>query len=318
MSPIQALAAWSATHHGVVTLDRLVRLGFTARNVDTQIRLGVLRRACRAVYVVAAVPPTVLQAYAVAVAATGGAISHTSAGSLAAFRGLPRDGSVHVTIAHHRSLDLSALPAHVVLHRTRALPRTDLVRRGDGIVVTSSQRTAFDLAAVLDADALESLIEQGIDRGMFTVPTLWAAARRLARPGRDGSGRFVDVLASRPAWVKPVGSHDELVLVGALVALGVPAPVRQHPIELARGRDVHPDLAWPDLRLAIEVDHVSWHGGRLDSTYDKWRDRQLRLRGWEVDRVTDTDLRDHRAATVRDVRALYDRRAADLARRATA
>ncbi|MGH2478010.1 MAG: hypothetical protein ACRDIL_22415, partial [Candidatus Limnocylindrales bacterium] len=41
----------------------------------------------------------------------------------------------------------------------------------------------------------------------------------------------------------------------------------------------------------VEVDHVTWHGGRLDSQADKWRDRQLLRIGWIVARVTDEDLR---------------------------
>lgn len=177
--------------------------------------------------------------------------------------------------------------------------------RADGIVVTSPPRTLFDLASVLDADALESAIEQGIDRGMFGVPTLWGVARRLATRGRPGSTRFVDVLAGRPSWVKPVGSNHELVLARALVAAGLPEPVRQHPVMLGNGRTVHPDLCWPDVRLIVEVDHVTWHGGRIASTQDKRRDRQLRLRGWEVDRVTDADLRDAREVTVREVVELH-------------
>ena len=185
------------------------------------------------------------------------------------------------------------------------------MRRRGGIVLTAPPRTVSDLASVLDATALESVIEQGLDLRMFGVPTLWVVARRLARRGRAGSGTFVEVLAAREAWRAPVGSHDELILEGALVAAGVPRPQRQWPVTLPNGKDVHPDLAWPDLRLAIEVDHVTWHGGRLDSTYDKWRDRQLRLLGWEVDRVTDEDIRRRRATTVREVAALHRRRAVE-------
>ena len=76
-------------------------------------------------------------------------------------------------------------------------------------------------------------------------------------------------------------------------------------MRLPDGRTVHPDLVWPEARLAVEVDHVTWHGGRIESTYDKWRDRQMRLPGWEVDRVTDADICKRPVGTVRDLSALY-------------
>ena len=260
-------------------------------------------------YIVCAVPPGHLQQAALACTATGGVASLTTAGRLWDFRGVPADPLTHVTVAYGRSACADGLDG-VRIHRSRSLAPTDTVRRDDGISLTSPPRTLFDLAAVTTADALESMIEQAIDRSMFTVPTLWGVARRLARSGRAGSSAFVDVLASRPAWRRPVGSGDELVLEHALVAAGLPRPERQWPVTLPSGRTVHLDLAWPTIRLAFEVDHVTWHGGRLESTRDKWRDRQIRLLGWEVDRVTDADIRDRRAATVRDLATLHRHRAA--------
>jgi hypothetical protein len=80
--------------------------------------------------------------------------------------------------------------AGIQVRRTRHLPNVDIVVRKDGIRVTSPPRTAFDAAEWLRADDLESLIEQGIERPYFTIPTLWAHARRLCRNGRAGNGRF--------------------------------------------------------------------------------------------------------------------------------
>ena len=67
---------------------------------------------------------------------------------------------------------------------------------------------------------LESLIEQGIARSNFTVPTLWAHARRLCRHGRPGSARFVEVLSRREVWRRPVDSDYELRLERAMRAAG--------------------------------------------------------------------------------------------------
>jgi very-short-patch-repair endonuclease len=58
------------------------------------------------------------------------------------------------------------------------------------------------------------------------------------------------------------------------------------------GTVIHPDVAIPDLKWAVEVDHVTWHGGRFDAQRDKARDRQARRIGWQVERVTDQELRE--------------------------
>ena len=312
MASKHKLSRWSATHHGVVTTADLVRYGFTDMQRRRLHADGTLTPVRRGLALVSAAPTSERQRLALVCIATGGAISHSTAARSAGFRRVPPDDCIHLTIANTRWVDVSGL-GNVVLHRTRDLAKSDVVVHADGVRTTSAARTAFDMAALVDADALESMIEQGLDRQLFTMTTLWSTARRLARRGRPGSTRFVHVLASRPAWRKPVGSDLELRLEKALVARGLPTPVRQHPIVLPDGSTVHPDLCWPDVRLAVEVDHVTWHGGGLATTYDTWRDRQVRLVGWEVDRVTDDHVRRHLEATTREILTLHRQRA-DLAR----
>jgi hypothetical protein len=305
MTAMTPLAAWSATHHGVVTHGRLVTLGYTRHRIARLVDDGTLERVAHAVYVVTAAPSTPVQRLAIAVAATGGAVSHVTSGREWQYRKLPTETLVDVTVEHGRSRRSASVPPWIRLHRTRSLPAEDVVRRGDGVVLTSPPRTVFDLACVLDADALESVVEQGIDLGHFGVPTLERVAARLARPGRDGSGRFREVLGRRPAWQRPVGSDDELVLARALEALGLPVPVRQAAIRLPDGRVVHPDLAWPEARLVVEVDHATWHDPEDAKAYDKWRDRHVRRVGWVVERVPDRDVRQRLDATAREIAERY-------------
>jgi very-short-patch-repair endonuclease len=67
------------------------------------------------------------------------------------------------------------------------------------------------------------------------------------------------------------------------------------------------------LRWAPEIDHVTWHGGRADAQRDKGRDRGLRGLGWEVERVTDQELRERCDDTIREVAELYRLRRRALA-----
>ena len=76
---------------------------------------------------------------------------------------------------------------------------------------------------------------------------------------------------------------------------------------------IHPDGADPSIRWAIEVDHVTWHGGRLDAQYDKSRDRRARAIGWQVDRVTDQELATDFDATISEVAGLWRLRRREVA-----
>jgi very-short-patch-repair endonuclease len=62
------------------------------------------------------------------------------------------------------------------------------------------------------------------------------------------------------------------------------------------------------LKWAVEIDHVTWHGGRIDAQDDKARDRALRRIGWQVDRVTDEDVRLRFEATIDELVELVELR----------
>ena len=83
--------------------------------------------------------------------------------------------------------------------------------------------------------------------------------------------------------------------------------VCQHDLRLADGIVIHPDIAIPELCWAIEVDHVTWHGGRASAQLDKARDRRIREIGWLVDRVTDTEVDTGLADVVAELVATYRR-----------
>ncbi len=57
-------------------------------------------------------------------------------------------------------------------------------------------------------------------------------------------------------------SELELELQEALIAAGLPPAVQQHPVVLPTGRMAYLDLAYPDCRLDIEIDHSEWHAHR--------------------------------------------------------
>ena len=97
------------------------------------------------------------------------------------------------------------------------------------------------------------------------------------------------MLDSRPNWRRPVDSDLELRLLKAMRRRGLDL-IPQFRVVLDSGREVSLDLAAPAIKFGIEVDHVTWHGGRLETQRDKGRDRELMRLGWTVARVTDEDI----------------------------
>jgi very-short-patch-repair endonuclease len=294
---------WLAGHHGVAAIADLDRLGVTPKQRRLALRSGQLKTDVYGVYRLAGAPRTAEQAAALACAAGPDVVvSHVSAGRRWGFRRLGPDARLHVVIAgqNHRRLP------DVVIHRSHRLEPVDVVEGPDGIRFTSPPRSVFDLASVVSDEQLESIIEQVLHDGLVTIPTLFATARRLRQRGRNGSARFGRVIESRPAWLRPVDSDLELRVERAVIEAGLPRPLRQHPVWLPSGEMFRLDFYWPDEREALEVDHVTWHGGKLDLTADKRRDRLMRRLGIHTTRVTDEDVRHHLPVVVSDLRAILE------------
>jgi len=300
------LAARTALQHGILTRNDLIADGFSHREIDRSVERGVFTRVHNGVYRMSTSPDSFESRCVAACAADPEVIvTGTAAGRLWGFRHVPRTDQPIVLVAHART----PLTRGVVLRRTNVLDNQDRVWRNDGIRVASPPRTWFDCARDVDDDRFERLTEWVLDNHT-TMPTLWRTARRLQSRGRPGLARVKRVMSQRADWQKPAGSALELRVLKALEARGIVLE-RQHALQLANGHTIHPDGADPAIRWAIEIDHVEWHGGRLDAQYDKTRDRQARLIGWQIERVTDQEIRENFTVVIDQLVALHRQRTAE-------
>lgn len=299
-----SLAARIAQRHGIVTAGELLADGIGRNTLRRLVTAGAVVRCHSGVYRVATSPDTFEARCAAACAGDPTAVISGPAGArLLRFRHVFHVEHPIVLVPH----DETPLSRGVELRRTNVLEPSDWTTRPDGTRVAVPARVWFDCARDLQDDRFEALTEWVLDHHE-SVPTLWAMRRRMAGRGRTGAARVNRVLSQREAWQKPAGSGLETKVLRALVERGVSGLVRQHPIRLANGVVIHPDAALPGLRWALEIDHVTWHGGRLDSQRDKGRDRNLRRIGWQVDRVTDVEIRDAFEATIAEIVELIDLR----------
>lgn len=303
------LAGRIAVRHGIVTRDELVADGVGPNMIRRLVTAGALVRCHDGVYRVATSPATFESRCAAACLADPDVvITGVAAGSIWGFHHVYEPELPIVLVAHDRT----PLSRGVALRRTNVLDDEDRVVRNDGITIASPPRTWFDCARDLGDDRFEMLTEFVLDRHS-SIPTLWRTLRRLDRRGRPGLARVRRVLSQRAVWQKPADSGLELRVLKALRRRGLPELVRQHPIALPDGSIVHPDGAVPDAKWAVEVDHVTWHGGRISAQRDKGRDRRLRRVRWQVERVTDQELADDFTGTIDELVALYHQRVHDLA-----
>ena len=302
------LAATVAVRHGIVTHAELSADGVTHHAVRRLVERGMLVAVHKRVYRFATSPDTFESRCAAACAADPFAIvGGVAAARLWEFRHTWRPDVPHLLVGHDRT----PVTRGVVLRRSNVINDVDVVERRDGIRVASPPRAWFDCARDVDDGRFERLTEWVLDQHC-TVPTLWDTARRLQARGRPGLARVKRIMEARDDWQKPAGSGLELRVLKALERRGIRL-VRQYPLRLVDGTMIHPDGADPSIRWALEIDHVTWHGGRLDAQYDKRRDRAARLAGWQVERVTDLELADGFTVVIEQLVALHRQRAAAIA-----
>ena len=292
-----ALSHMVARRSGVVTIDELLASGNSIDTIRRAVTAKALVRCHSGTYRFATSAPTFeARCIAACLADEEAIVTGPAAARFWRFRHVFQPDLPIVAVSHDRT----PLRSGVTIRRSNVLEAIDWVLRPDGLRLATPVRTWFDCARDLDDVRFEKLTEWVIDHH-GPAPALWAMWRRLDRGGRPGLARVNRVLSQRPVWQKPSGSGLEVDVLRALERRGVSGLVRQHPIRLPNGVVVHPDGALPSIKWAVEIDHVTWHGGRLDAQRDKGRDRQLRRVGWHVDRVTDAELAQHFDATINEL-----------------
>ncbi|WP_433283619.1 endonuclease domain-containing protein [Micromonospora sp. CA-244673] len=156
---------------------------------------------------------------------------------------------------------------------------------------------AWETAVWSDPVRAVGIIDALLRMGLVSRTDLAEVADRSA--GRPGGrrARWVFGLAD-PGAQSPPESHLRVRLVLA----GLPRPVAQHPVRGLSGTVLHPDLAWPQFRVAVEHDG-QWHADSDQLTRDRYRRNQLVAAGWLVLHVTGRRLHREFPALVREIRA---------------
>jgi Protein of unknown function (DUF559) len=189
-------------------------------------------------------------------------------------------------------------PAGVITRNQRV--ETDEVTRVDGLPVTTSARTAFDLSRQLPIGDAVARLDALMRATPFSVEDVLLLAKR--HPGARGLRRLRSAL---PIVDSGAASPKETWLRLLLIDAGLPAPDTQIPV-VAQFRTVAVlDMGWERFKVAVEYDGDQHRSSRRQYVRDMRRLKALEACGWIVVRVIAEDPPDD---VVRWVRVALRRR----------
>jgi hypothetical protein len=204
---------------------------------------------------------------------------------------------VHATVAPSTPKRTRPEPVGLVCHIAR-LGEHEVMRRADGLCITSVPRTWLDLAASLKLEDLVAVADAALHRSLVTLELLEAAVASWSqRPGIALLRKAVPLV--EPATDSPMETRLRLLLVLA----GLPVPVANRDVVVDGAWLARPDLSYPELRIAIEYDGDHHRVERRQWQSDIARRRLLEDAGWVVRVFTADDVLRFGRETVRRVRA---------------
>lgn len=260
-------------HDGVITLAQAQQAGLSRYAVDRRVRAGHWRRCSSGVFFADDRPFT--DAARIRAAVWGYGPQAVASGIAAAWwHGLTRYAPpvVDVTVpraSHHPHRD-------GIRMRRRDLNPADIVERDD-LRVTALALTVLEAAVRLRGGAV--LMDSALQRHV-ELRDLWRA--HLKNKGRHGSpaARRLLQAASDGARSEAERLFGKLLRDGGITGWRTNYPVGGYKV----------DVAFPDEKVAIEVDGWAFHSDAEVFVSDRKRQNAISLLGWKVLRFTWFDL----------------------------
>jgi GNAT superfamily N-acetyltransferase len=294
----RVVLALAERQHGHITRRQALDAGLTDAKIRTHLAAGRWERVHKGVFRIAGAPRTWEGRAFAAVLACGPSalVSHACAAHLWELEGFGPKGIIDVLAPYHAR---SSGHRGVRVHESKAFHLRDEVRR-KGVPCTGVARTILDVCAVVDddLDALDALgaLDSALLRRIVTWNELWRCLILHAARGRTGVARFRRILVQRHGKRVPHMKIARMTLE-LIVDAGLREPVSEHPVGKYRI-----DLAYPELKIAIECLGKEGHLNDASFEYDPIRRNELQLEGWIVIEVTWRRLIDEPHHVVREVR----------------
>jgi hypothetical protein len=229
------------------------------------------------VYLVNGAPESWEQTVLAVVLASGpeAVASHVTAGVLWGLPNLQHEVTFHVSTPRPRRVRQPGVRVHRTL-------RFLAVEHGlhHRIRVTSLARTLVDLSGSMSVAQLGIATDFARrERNLRLVDLQRCVAGLAPGPGRRPT-RVHSVLRARLEHHDETDSGLEMRVLRAIVGAGLPEPAQQHHVQIGDRRR-RLDLAYPDLKLAIEIDGWAHHAPRSAFDADRARENELEIIGWD-------------------------------------
>jgi len=259
-----------ARQAGVLALHQAVAAGMSAATVQRRVRQGSWTRLHPAVYLVGGHRLTDEARVRAAWLGAGENAAAVSGPAAAYWHGLIARAPEKIEVTIPRRLGPGNRPG--VRVRRRDLLTADVVGTR-GICLTGLPLTVLETAVALPGGS--TFLDRALQRHI-RFPTVYRAyCRNMGRRGSSTAGRLLVAAADR------ADSAAERLLVRIVRNAGITGWVIGHPFGPWRV-----DLAFPEEKVAVEVDGWAWHVDAERFRADRRKQNALVRAGWDPLRFT--------------------------------
>jgi hypothetical protein len=289
------------TQYALITRAQALASGMTDGEIQGLLRRGIWMEIRPSVYAISGAPQSWHQILLASVLAHGRDAwsSHATAGHLWTLKGFDQPDLLELVSTLSSGVRLDGVRGR----RSGALFDSDLTTRHK-IPTVTAERALIDVSSRLTADRLGRVVDDAMRRRLIDLEEFRrCAGRLLPAPGRSMS-KVHAVLGARIPSYDPGDSDLETRALRALTAAGLPPPKQQHRIVL-NGKKARIDLAYPELKIAIELDSWEYHGRNNHTAFndDRAKKNDLIVKGWAAPSFTESMTDEY---FVSMIRALYE------------
>lgn len=265
--------------HGLIARHQALAMGMTVGQIQQCLTSGRWQPFMPGVYRVRGAPLTWHTKLLGACLSTGGVASHRSSAVLNDVHDF-RLGMPEVSVVRHRG----RARTDIRVHESKDLGLISPVRIA-GIPTTPTTRLAVDLGAVVPFERYEAAMHDLIARKKLRWEDAMGALFQHSKQGRNGCGPLRALLDEQ--YGRDIAeSVLERRFIGHFTRLSIPPPVAQHNIFDGTEFIARVDFAYPDKKIAIELDSRRFHLNPDGFENDKRKRNRLKLMGWFVHEVT--------------------------------
>lgn len=272
-----ALADAAEHAHGVFSRSEARSLGLSDRQIRYRVATGRLIEVHPGVVRLRGWPTTWQSETRAAVLATDGVASHWSAAALWQLHGARPGSRPEVAVRRGRT---TVLPG-VRQHETTQFVGIDPVEI-EGIRCTDIHRTLLDIAHRVELARFVLFVDDARRRDLVDWRSLLRYYRRFGRRGRNGSAHLRALLDAHFGSQALPDSGFNREVGQRLIDAGLPRPVFEYTVVFPDRSTARYDLAWPELRVAVELHSATWHLTRSALSNDARKITDAIRLGWQV------------------------------------